>query len=788
MGLCGHKNYSSLRLRWALAASKGDGTIVGMTPLEKALRYVVLGGVFLLPFVCLLVTTSLFFPYITGKNFAFRVIVEVIAAAWLALALVSAQYRPQRSWVLGASALFILIMAIADAQGVNPFKSFWSNFERMDGWVTIAHLFVYTVVAASVMRAEILWRRLFQLTLIVSVFLTIDGLFQIMGKAALGEGGTSGLMARIDATFGNPIYLAVYMLFCIFVAALLWLQSWSERSKGDRAGISLWYGTVIVLDTIALFFTGTRGTMLGLVGGGVLALLIYAVLQGTKQVRSYTVVTLIVLAVLGGGLKLAKDTSFVKSVGFLDRLASISLSDNTISARFLNMGIALQGVKERPVFGWGQENYAIVFDKYYDPRMYAQEPWFDRVHNIIFDWWIAGGTLGLLSYLAIFFAALWAIWRRSTERGSTEASMPNVQKNAKGNRAFSAGEASILTGLLAGYFFHNLTVFDNVTSYIWFGTILGYIVWRSATNEAAPAIPQNDPLEYSALPYLALAAVLIAGGAVWLVNAQAFAQNRTLLKAIAPQATPLDNLTYFKQAAAYGSLGTQEVREQLAQGMSQMAGATSVSNDVKQQFYQVSVEQMQAQAIVSPLDARFPLFLGIIYGSVGDNADAATAFQQAHELSPRKQTIYFQIGQTALAQGNNADALAAFKTAFELDTNFTQARILYATVAIQTGREAIADELLAPAIQNDTAADPRILGAYVARKEYAKAAAIWQAHIAANPGDLQAYFTYAALEYQLGNRAVAIAALQAAEKYDPSITAQADPLIQQIKNGTVKLQ
>ena len=746
--------------------------MAAMTILEKALRYVVLGGVFLLPFVCLLVTTSLFFPYITGKNFAFRVIVEVIAVAWLALALVSAQYRPQRSWVLGAFALFILIMAIADAQGVNPFKSFWSNFERMDGWVTIAHLFIYTVVAASVMRAEMLWRRLFQLNLIVSVFLTIDGLFQIMGKVALGEGGVSGLSARIDATFGNPIYLAVYMLFCVFVAALLWLQSWNERTRGERMGVSLWYGTVIVLDTIALFFTGTRGTMLGLIGGGVLALLIYAVLQGTKQVRSYTVVTLIVLAILGGGLKLAKDTSLVKSVGFLDRLASISLSDNTISARFLNMGIALQGVKERPVFGWGQENYAIVFDKYYDPRMYAQEPWFDRVHNIIFDWWIAGGTLGLLSYLSIFFAALWAIWK----------------KNSSGMRAFSAGEASILTGLLAGYFIHNLTVFDNVTSYIWFGTILGYIVWRSATNEAAPAIPQNDPLAYSMLPYIALAMAFITWGAAWMVNANALAQNRTLLKAIAPQSTPLDNLSYFKQAAAYGSFGTQEVREQLAQGMSQMAGATSVSNDVKQQFYQTSVEQMQAQAAASPLDARFPLFLGIIYGSVGDNADAAAAFQQAHELAPRKQTIYFQIGQTALAQGNNAGALAAFKTAFELDTDFTQARILYAAVSIQTGQEALADQLLAPAIASDTAADPRILGAYVARKEYAKAAAIWQAHITATPSDLQAYFTFAALEYQLGNRAVAIAALQAAEKYNPSIAAQADPLIQQIKNGTVKLQ
>lgn len=743
-----------------------------MTTLEKVLRNTVLVGIFLLPFVCLLVTTPLFFPFITGKNFAFRVIVEVITGAWLALALVSPKYRPQRSWVLGAVALFTLIIAIADAQGVNPFKSFWSNFERMDGWVTIAHLALYTVVAASVMRTEMLWRRLFQLNLVISVFLTIDGLFQILGKASLGEGGTSGLMARIDATFGNPIYLAVYMLFNIFIAALLWMQEWNERGEGKRTGISYLYSTVIVLDTIALFFTGTRGTMLGLIGGGVLALLIYAAFKGTAKVRTYTVVALAVLVLLGGGLKLAKDTAAVKSVGFLDRLASISLSDNTINARFLNMGIALQGVKERPVFGWGQENYAIVFDKYYDPRMYAQEPWFDRVHNIIFDWWIAGGTLGLLSYLSIFFAVLWAMWR----------------KNAAGNRAFTTGEGSILTGLLAGYFIHNLTVFDNVTSYILFGTMLGYIAWRTATNDAAPVIPQNDPLEYSMLPYLALAAALITIGAVWLVNGNAYLQNRTLLMSIAPQSTPLDNLKYFKQASAYGSFGTQEVREQLAQGTSQIAAATTVSTDIKQQFYQLAVAEMQKQQSDSPLDARFPLFLGILYGSFGNNADAGAAFQKSHELSPRKQTIYFQIGQSALSQGNTEASLAAFKTAFELDTDFTQARLLYATVAIQAGQLPLAEELLAPAIKSDTAADPRILGAYVARKEYAKAAAIWQAHIAATPSDLQAYFTYAALEYQLGGRATAIAALEEAKKQDPSVAVQADPLIQQIKAGTVKLQ
>ena len=55
--------------------------------IEKILRWVVIGGVFALPFIVLIVSSSLFFPYITGKNLYFRGIVEVITGAWLALAL-----------------------------------------------------------------------------------------------------------------------------------------------------------------------------------------------------------------------------------------------------------------------------------------------------------------------------------------------------------------------------------------------------------------------------------------------------------------------------------------------------------------------------------------------------------------------------------------------------------------------------------------------------------------------------------------------------------------------------
>src|SRR3989344_2652298 len=678
-----------------------------MSTLEKTLRGVMLAGIFALPFICLLVTTSLFFPYITGKNFAFRIIVEVITAAWLALALVNPAYRPRRSWVLGTLSIFVVLIAISDAQGANVFKSFLSNFERMDGWITIAHLLLYTVVAASMMQTENMWKRLFWTSLGVSVFLSVVGLLQVAGFVAIGQGSGSGLSARIDATFGNPIYLAVYMLFHIFLAAMLWAQSWASRSAGDRLAPSISYGTIIALDTLMLLLTGTRGTTLGLIGGAVLALLIYALVRGSMRTRGIAIVAVCAVVVLGGMLKLGKDTSFVKSVGFLNRLASISLTDSTISSRFINMSIAWQGVKERPIFGWGQENYAIVFDKYYDPRMYGQEQWFDRVHDIIFDWWIAGGTLGLLAYLSIFAAILIALWRSG---------------------GFTVAERSILTGLLAGYFAHNLTVFDNVTSYILFGTLLAYVVYRSTSARKSELVYTAAVFPRSALPYVSLVTALAVWGLAWFVNQPALAQNRALISPITPHNDVALNLQYFKDAIAYQSFGTQEAREQLSQITAQMA-RSSVPTDMKQRFFDLAVSEMRAQAEVSPLDARFPLFLGTVYGAYGAYKEADASLQKAHELSPDKQSIYYALGQNAWAQGNNAQALEYFKTAYELETGNTDAHIYYVTAAIRAGEDVLAAQAVLSLSASGLAADQRILAAYVARGQIAKAIPLWEARV-----------------------------------------------------------
>ena len=51
--------------------------------INTILRRIIIGSIFLVPFIPLIVAPSMFFPFITGKNFAFRILVEIMFAFWL---------------------------------------------------------------------------------------------------------------------------------------------------------------------------------------------------------------------------------------------------------------------------------------------------------------------------------------------------------------------------------------------------------------------------------------------------------------------------------------------------------------------------------------------------------------------------------------------------------------------------------------------------------------------------------------------------------------------------------
>ena len=155
---------------------------------------------------------------------------------------------------------------------------------------------------------------------------------------------------------------------------------------------------------------------------------------------------------LAGGFWIVKDESFVQENSALSRIANIDLSRDLVT-RSTIWGMALEGVKERPLLGWGQSNFNFVFNEQYEPSLYAQESWFDRSHNIVLDWLVTGGVLGLIAYFSIFFAGLYYL-----------VVLPFLKKEEE--LPFNVLERGVLIGLFAGYLIHNAVVFDNIISYI----------------------------------------------------------------------------------------------------------------------------------------------------------------------------------------------------------------------------------------------------------------------------------------------------------------------------------
>jgi O-antigen ligase len=459
--------------------------------------------------------------------------------------------------------------------------SFWSNFERMEGLVTYLHLGLYWLVLSSVFTSERLWRVFFSSSIGVSLIVCIYGFFQLAGKLEIHQGSV-----RLDATLGNAIYLAVYLLIHLFLTLYLMM---GNRSKSWQ--IIGWIA--VIIQAVVLYFTATRGAILGLIGGLIVTGAILIIRPPSPSWRRRSLYGLGVIVLLVAAFIGLRQAAFVQNSPVLSRFANISAHETTTESRLIIWQMSLKGFTEHPLLGWGPENYNIVFNKYYDPRLWPQEQWFDRSHNIFLDWLISAGALGLISYLSLFGVSLYYLWSR--------------------RRLFTPMEYALLTGMLAAYFFHNIFVFDNLVSYIFFMSILAYIHFRVvATNPELAKL--QIPVPISSI--LSVLAVIIFGATVYFVVAKPLDTATKLIEALSSR-TAEASLNYFDQTLTSSYLGRAEARLQMLSTAYQVLRQPAVSTSTKQEFVSRTISEQQAQLAELPDEARYTLFFGSFLDNLG---------------------------------------------------------------------------------------------------------------------------------------------------------------------------
>lgn len=708
---------------------------------------------------------DLFFPFISGKNFFFRMAVEILFALWVFAAVFSARggsasggdkrYLPRTSPIFWLVLATVGVLALSTIFGANPYRSFWSNYERMEGLISHLHLFAYFMMLISVFKTETDWRRFFYSTIFVSFIVTVYGYLQFLGRLEIHQSGD-----RLDATLGNSTYLAIYMIFHIFL-----IVYYLFREK--RVWLKSLLTALFFLEAPIVFLTATRGSIFGFMGGALLFALLIVLRNWGAENRRYKIVAAgVVGAVLliVGSFFAFKNTDFVQKNYVLSRFAQLSPQERTTKSRITIWGMALEGFKARPILGWGPENFNLVFNKYYKAELWPQEPWFDRAHNVVFDWLIHGGVFGLFAYFGAFLLGLYALWRKQGDP---------IAK-------------AVFTSLFAAYFFHNFFVFDNLTSYFMFFAVLGFINFLSkplGSSKPAPQPQLSNPIAKYVLSILTVVAMIFS---LYFLNIKPLLAGRALLTTLKDMSAQGQNtdliLADFDRVFSYNTFGSGEAREQFASYASSVA-ASGLPAEIKVKVLNKAISALEIQVAENPEDARAHLFLASLYLRGGRIDEGIKILNRAQELSPQKQQIAFLLADAYITKGDNARAFEILKSAYDLDTAYSEAAKNMALGAVLVGRVDYAEEVLMKTFGSKIIADQNLLTAYARIGNFKKVRDIWMLFIEKEPGNAQYHVNLAATYMQLGERQNAIRELQKAIALNPQFKAQGEHFIDEIRAG-----
>ncbi|MCG2690192.1 O-antigen ligase family protein, partial [Candidatus Parcubacteria bacterium] len=447
--------------------------------LEKVLFYLVALGTCLALATPLVFKSQFYFPYVGPKGWFLMGACQLTFFSWVLLAFYFKKYRPKLSRILIVFSLFLAVLILSTLLGADPSRSFFSKFERMTGLLMWLHLFGLFLALSSTFKKLAQWKKLFYVslgiaTLIVMMFLIVE--FGNPSYAAK-HGKDIFIFARGGGvTLGNSSFLGTYLVFSIFFAVYLFFTQ-------KKLWLKIALGSFTALSLLSLYRAGARAATLAVVGGAFLMFIIYLSFHLKPKYKAIAKISKVALFV---GIALYLISVVLLYVPFEGNFVRTRFAVAASSSRFVNWEMALKGFFDRPLLGWGLENYDILFTKYFNPCLFTQECggeiWFDRTHNIVLDVLSQTGALGLFSYLLLFVFVFVVLIKKFFKEKTIDFWL-----------------FSVFLVLPVAYFTQNLTVFDMPASLVLFVFLLAFIAAvegkKPASEDEAISSKQNFNLK-----------------------------------------------------------------------------------------------------------------------------------------------------------------------------------------------------------------------------------------------------------------------------------------------------
>jgi len=589
--------------------------------LEKYIKILL----YLVPFLALIFIEGFYFPFIITRTVFFRLIIQFgLSLYLLLLALNFKKYKPRFNLAFILVGVFFLVELTAAIFGLDFYKSFWSDFERMEGVISLIYLAVYLFLLQVFLREKADWLFYVRLILISSALVSLYGLAQKFNILPVFEAG----IGRATSTIGNAAFLAGYLLVAIGLGVYYYFNEARQNYK---------YLTLAAtgLNLIVLLLTLTRGAILGVSLGLLVFLLLNVIFLSGKVRKNSAIILLAVILVFGTFYFFRSNFSNTK-IEFINRMATISTADGSVNNRLVVWRMAVNDFKYHPWLGIGMENFEVVYNKYYTPDI--SENWFDRTHNVYLDQLMAGGVIGLSAYLSILFYLFFKLFKARRE---------------------DYWRFSVFTGLLTAYAIHNFFVFDTLNTSFLYIFIIGLVSYRTSDVQEDVGRPQpnNQAFNY-AFVILIILNILVFYKLIYLPVKINRAMYIGYYYAVADTFRSYEN---FKTALSY-KFGSVEGAVQLNKMNDVVEAQTDLSAATKAKYLALNREKLKFASANFPLDIKTKMYLGQLiinnYGDIKELDQAESLLLEAKRLSPGRVEPYYLLYNLYSKKGEKEKARA----------------------------------------------------------------------------------------------------------------------------------
>ncbi|MEM7533264.1 MAG: hypothetical protein AAF639_13870, partial [Chloroflexota bacterium] len=334
--------------------------------------------------------------------------------------------------------MLIFAYGISTLFSVARFVSWWGSYQRLQGTYSFLSYVIIAVLAIMHLRRPDQFQRLRHVIIGVSIPIAIYGIVQRMRLDPLPWGGNT--QNRVAGNAGNSIFLSAYLIMAFFfvvervyscIAYLFHKQDGNKKSTGTKQELAVAlaggaYLFILLVQTIAILFTQSRGPLLGLLLGIYLFVLLYFI---SIRPRGYRIwVSSWVIAGVGGiALIILMNTSPIfdplKDVPYVGRFTTLlDPESDTAIVRIL----IWQGANDmltphdpitfpdgnqdivnaiRPLIGYGPEAMWVAYNPFYPPELAhveARNASPDRSHNETWDALVITGIWGFIGYVFLF--------------------------------------------------------------------------------------------------------------------------------------------------------------------------------------------------------------------------------------------------------------------------------------------------------------------------------------------------------------------------------------------------